>query len=119
MVNPRCAHYRRCGRRAPRPSWGRVRSALRGTDERRSRAGPAAGTHRNNHPTGRENMAEGINLEGLRQDIHEAGALWEPGETSMTELSAEDQAKRLGFTPPPGEPTLEEMHTALESGAIS
>jgi C1A family cysteine protease len=63
-------------------------------------------------------MAEGISLEGLQQDIREAGALWEPGETSIAKLSDEDLAKRLGFTPPPGEPTLEEMDAALESGAV-
>ena len=51
-------------------------------------------------------MAEGINLEGLRQDVREAGAAWEPGETSMTRLSAGQQERRLGFTPPPGEPSL-------------
>ena len=62
-------------------------------------------------------MAEGINLEGLRQDVREAGAAWEPGETSMTRLSAGQQERRLGFTPPPGEPSLAELHAALDSGA--
>ena len=40
---------------------------------------------------GEAQMAEGINLEGLRQDVREAGAAWEPGETSMTRLSAAQQ----------------------------
>src|SRR5213082_3205887 len=61
-------------------------------------------------------MAEGMNLEGLRQDVQEAGAAWEVGETSMTKLSRAKREMRLGFTPPPGERTLQEMHAALESG---
>ena len=62
-------------------------------------------------------MAEGINLEGVRQDVREAGAAWEPGETSMTRLSPEARARKLGFTPPPDEPSLAELHAALDSGA--
>jgi C1A family cysteine protease len=64
-------------------------------------------------------MAEGINLEALRQEVKTAEAPWEPGETSMTRLPAAEREKRLGFTPPPGEPSVEEMHAALESGAIA
>src|SRR5436190_22328070 len=64
-------------------------------------------------------MAEGINLDGLRDEVKQAGAPWEPGETSMTRLPVAEREKRLGFTPPPGEPSVEELHAALESGSIT
>ena len=64
-------------------------------------------------------MAEGINLDGIQEAVQEAGALWEPGETSMTQLSKTEREKRLGFTPPPGEKSLEEMDAALSSGEVT
>jgi C1A family cysteine protease len=64
-------------------------------------------------------MAEGINLDGIRAAVKEAGASWEPGETSLTRMPQEEREKRLGFTPPPGEPSVDELHAALESQSIT
>ena len=62
-------------------------------------------------------MAEDLNVEGFRQAVEaNPEASWEVGETSMTKLSAGEREARLGFTPPPGEPSLLEMHAAIESG---
>jgi C1A family cysteine protease len=64
-------------------------------------------------------MAEGIKLDALRQEVKEAGAPWEPGETSLTRMPPDERERRLGFTPPPGEPSVDELHAALESGAAA
>ena len=48
--------------------------------------------------------------------MKQSDAAWEPGETSMTKLSPEERQRRLGFTPPPGELSLDELHAALERG---
>ena len=62
-------------------------------------------------------MAEELFVEGLKQAVQaDPEAHWEVGETSMTKLPAEEREAQLGFTPPPGEPSLEEMHAAIESG---
>jgi len=57
-----------------------------------------------------------INLAALSEKINEQGATWTCGETSMTKLSLEEAKLRLGFVPPPGVPSLEDMVLALRSG---
>jgi len=57
-----------------------------------------------------------IDVKGLAKAIAAQGASWQAGETSMTALSDEERKARLGFVPPPGEPTLEEIDQALRSG---
>ena len=84
---------------ARRTIWGRCACAL-----------PFLGS-------GRDTCAEELFVEGLKQAVKaDPEAHWEVGETSMTRLPAEEREARLGFTPPPGEPSLEEMHAAMESG---
>src|SRR5215210_7786489 len=61
-------------------------------------------------------MANELSIEGLQQKIEDEGAPWEAGATSMTQLPREERERRLGFTPPPGEPSIEEVHAALEQG---
>lgn len=53
-------------------------------------------------------MAESFNIQQVNSDLQEAGAPWVAAETSMTRLSEEQRVRRLGFTPPPGELSVEE-----------
>jgi C1A family cysteine protease len=59
--------------------------------------------------------AQKINLEQIRSALSEAGDPWEPGVTSLSSLSFEEQIKRLGVRPPPGEPTIEEIEQRVEA----
>jgi C1A family cysteine protease len=52
-------------------------------------------------------------LNAITSALREAGEPWRAGETSMTAISDAEFRNRLGFTPPPGTPTLEEMESAL------
>src|SRR5689334_2281034 len=40
--------------------------------------------------------------------IRDANANWQPGDTSMTDLSPEERRARLGYTPGPDEPSLQQ-----------
>jgi hypothetical protein len=58
-------------------------------------------------------MASPLDLKQLRADLQEAGRPWEMDEgTSMAQLTEEARVRRLGFVPPPGEPSLEEAVAA-------
>ncbi|HWJ06316.1 MAG TPA: C1 family peptidase [Steroidobacteraceae bacterium] len=57
-----------------------------------------------------------VDVKSLAKAIAAQGANWQAGETSMTSLSAAERKARLGFEPPPGTPTLEEVDLRLQSG---
>jgi len=57
-----------------------------------------------------------IDVKGLAKAITAQGASWLAGETSMTALSDAERKARLGFVPPPGAPSLDEVDQALRSG---
>jgi C1A family cysteine protease len=61
-------------------------------------------------------MAVRINLDELAATLRQEEAPWESGETSMTALSEDQLQVRLGFTPPPGAATLEEVDRELRNG---
>ena len=52
--------------------------------------------------------SESIDLSELQTTLREQGARWQADVTPLTELSSAEQRLRLGATPPPGEPTLQE-----------
>ena len=56
-----------------------------------------------------------MNLDELAAKLQALGAAWQSGETSMTALSETELRARLGFVPPPGAPTLEEVDRALKA----
>ena len=64
-------------------------------------------------------MAEPIDLAQLRSDLDDADAPWEMAETTMTALTEDERRIRLGVTPPPDEPSAEEVHEALASGRFA
>lgn len=54
-------------------------------------------------------MAEALNLQRLAQELKDAGSPWEMDpRTEMAMLTEDERRVRLGFTPPPGELSLEE-----------
>jgi C1A family cysteine protease len=58
---------------------------------------------------------ERISLNEIRDALSEADNPWQAGTTSLSSLSLEEQKRHLGATPPPGEPTAEEIaERALE-----
>jgi C1A family cysteine protease len=58
---------------------------------------------------------QNINLEQIRSSLSDAGDPWEAGVTSLSSLSFEELKKHLGVTPPPGEPSIEEIEQRVES----
>src|SRR5688572_21881070 len=50
-----------------------------------------------------------IGLDQIRSALSAAGDPWEAGVTSLSSLPLEEQKKHLGVTPPPGEPSIEEV----------
>jgi C1A family cysteine protease len=60
----------------------------------------------------------GIDLKKLAEDLAARGASWNAGETSMTKLSLEEARKRLGVTPPPGAPSIEEIDAQVRQGTL-
>ena len=54
-------------------------------------------------------MADALDLTALGSALRDAGAPWEMDDsTSMAQMTEAQRRRRLGFTPPPGEPPLEE-----------
>ena len=51
---------------------------------------------------------ENLDLKNLRALLTTTNASWQGGETSFSRLSDEDQRKRLGYKPGPGESSLRE-----------
>ena len=51
--------------------------------------------------------------------IQKAGARRIVGETSISTLPPSEQRRRLGFLPPPGAPTLEQMVAQAKSGMLA
>ena len=51
---------------------------------------------------------ERMDVGALQGAINQANAGWEPGVTSVSQLSDQEKRLRLGAVPPPGEPSLEE-----------
>jgi len=67
-----------------------------------------------------------ISLDQIRSALSAAGDPWEAGVTSLSSLPLEEQKKHLGVTPPPGEPSIEEiaqraikMQEAIKEQAIA
>jgi C1A family cysteine protease len=58
---------------------------------------------------------EGLSIQSIRAAIERAGAQWEAGTTSLSVLSTQEQRRRLGAVPPPGEMSIEELERALAS----
>lgn len=50
-----------------------------------------------------------IGLDQIRSALSAAGDPWEAGVTSLSALSLDEQGMHLGVTPPPGEPSIEEI----------
>ncbi len=50
-----------------------------------------------------------ISLAQIQSALSEEGDPWEAGVTSLSLLSPEEQKRHLGVTPPPGEPTIDEL----------
>jgi C1A family cysteine protease len=57
-----------------------------------------------------------IDLDELAVSLKAQGSPWRSGETSMTKLSEAEVKRRLGFVPPPGAPSLQEVARASRSG---
>jgi C1A family cysteine protease len=53
-------------------------------------------------------MAKDEEVAALKQHLQDSGAKWRAGKTALSELSAAEAKKRLGWAPPKGEPTLQE-----------
>lgn len=49
-----------------------------------------------------------LKLQALQASLADIGKPWEAGETSMSALTSDEQRKVLGYTPGPGDPSLEE-----------
>jgi C1A family cysteine protease len=60
-----------------------------------------------------------ISLGQINKELNNAGNPWEAGVTSLSGLSLEEQKKHLGLTPPPGEPSLEEIEQQVLSRQAS
>ncbi len=58
---------------------------------------------------------EGFSIKELQSTISESDVEWEAGETLFTEMSSEERALLLGYTPGPGEPSLEENEAVAEA----
>jgi len=58
---------------------------------------------------------DNISLKQIRSDLSEAGDPWEAGVTSLSSLSFEEQKTYLGVTPPPDEPSIDEIELRVES----
>ncbi|HEY0873760.1 MAG TPA: C1 family peptidase [Vicinamibacterales bacterium] len=54
-------------------------------------------------------------LHALAEALQKQGSPWRSGETSMTRLSEAEVKRRLGFVPPPGAPTLEDVDRELRT----
>jgi len=54
-------------------------------------------------------------LTAVSSALKAAGEPWRAGETAMTAISEEEFRIRLGFTPPPGAPTIAEIERMLET----
>lgn len=63
-------------------------------------------------------MHEALSLAQLREDLRREGTPWEMDTTTMTALTEDERRVRLGVTPPPGQPTAEDIHVALEQGVL-
>lgn len=57
-------------------------------------------------------MAEKLELKAIREAIASSNAGWEAGSTSVSELSDSAKTHLLGYTPGPGDPSLEEQEQA-------
>jgi len=63
--------------------------------------------------------SEKIKLEDIRRALSDAGDPWEAGVTSLSSLPPSEQKKRLGFTPPADEATIEEAEQRWRSMEMS
>ena len=62
-------------------------------------------------------MADNDNeLSEIRSALRDSGDSWTAGPTTISALPAEERRNRLGFTPPPDEPSIEELESALAAG---
>ncbi len=57
---------------------------------------------------------EKVSLDHVREALSAAGNPWEAGVTSLSSLPPEEQRKRLGVNPPPGEASIEEAARRAE-----
>ncbi len=60
---------------------------------------------------------EKLDAAQVQAAVQRAGAQWEAGVTSVSELSRADQVKRLGAAPPPGELSLEQVEQQVRDRA--
>jgi C1A family cysteine protease len=61
-------------------------------------------------------MAEALNLQRLAEELKNAGSPWETDpRTDMALMTEDERRRRLGFTPPPGEMSLEQAVRASEA----
>jgi C1A family cysteine protease len=54
-----------------------------------------------------------LSLDRIRGDLGKAGDPWEAGVTSVSALTAEEQAALLGVTPPPDEASIDEVEAGI------
>ncbi len=62
-------------------------------------------------------MTNPYNLEHIQAAVKDASAGWYAGPTTLTILPEEDQRKRLGYYPGPGEPSLQQREMAATANA--
>jgi len=69
---------------------------------------------------------DNVSLEQIRNALKAAGDPWVVGVTNLSSLSFEEQKEYLGVTPPPGEPSIEEIaqrwpqrQAAIRAAALS
>lgn len=60
-----------------------------------------------------------ISLEQIKSDLSKEGNPWEAGVTDLSGLSLEEQKRYLGVTPPPGEPTINDIEQFVASNKDS
>ncbi len=58
---------------------------------------------------------EDFNIQELQTAIAESNAGWEAGETPFTDMSSEERSLLLGYTPGPGDPSLEESERLAQT----
>ena len=60
-------------------------------------------------------QSDQISLEQIRRELSAEGDPWEAGVTSLSSLPFEEQKKHLGVTPPPGEPSIQEIARRVQA----
>jgi C1A family cysteine protease len=60
-------------------------------------------------------MAQNMEVGALQAHLQQTGAKWRAGATTLSSLSPAQRRARLGWVPPPGEPTIQEREQAAKA----